>query len=146
VVYCENPASTDPSREHLTSISNEERSQFQQEADLIFEGTISDVKIFKGDTVNALEGDLSKFGNIDQAIDELESTWLVRFKVDKVTKGNFSKNIYDIFVHSPIDSFGFHISDSERNKKTECGKDKYRIYIKTYSLGDSMIFAEILDK
>jgi hypothetical protein len=146
VAYCENSKGGDPAKEHLKQFTADERAQFQQQADLIFEGTISAVEIFKGNTVNALEGDISKFKSIDEAIDELESTWLVGFKIDKVTKGDFSKDKYEIFVHSPVDSFGFHISDSERNKKSVYGEDKYRIYIKTFSLGDSMIAGEILSE
>ncbi|MDD5585311.1 MAG: hypothetical protein PHV55_09710 [Candidatus Omnitrophica bacterium] len=136
----------DAAKEHLKRYAEQERAQFQQQADRIFEGTITDVAVFKGNTCNAFEGDLSKYKTIDAALDDLDLRWLVTLKIDNIIKGEFKKDTYEILVHSPVDSFGFHIGDAQRNvKRSAYGEEKYRVYIKIFPACPSMIAAEILD-
>jgi len=133
-------------KEHLKHYTNDMRAQFQEQADLIFEGTIIDVSLFKGDTVNALEGDLSEYNSIDEALDDLDLRWLVAFKVDRITKGEFLKDRYEILIHSPVDSFGFHIGNPEKGiDRDKYGAERYRIYIGRFPIATSMIVAEILE-
>lgn len=143
-VYCEYPKQyTEP-----------ERQNFSAKADLIFEGTISDVRQVGAGSINAIDGDITKYGSINDAmaIQGLDLRWVVTFKVDKIIKGEFPEKTFKILVHSPTESFGFLIDDipieqidaiQGRYPGKGYGK-KCRIYVHPTSIGDMIIGKEEL--
>lgn len=126
--------------EQLRQPLDVERQNLSKDSDLILEGAISDVRQIEDADIDAVDGDITKYKNISDAISirGLDLRWIITFTIDKIIKGECQQKEFRILVHSPAESFGFIIADMPIDEVDKIrgkypGKGygkKYRIYTK----------------
>ncbi|UCC95407.1 MAG: hypothetical protein JSW40_01315 [Candidatus Omnitrophota bacterium] len=122
----------------LAKYTEKERQYLFSYADLVLEVSFFNVKMAdKGDIAHAVARDIEAYDDQMDMISEL--SWVISFRIDKIAKGDYKENKFNILIHSPSTQFDVNINNPKAN-----GGKKYRIYIKQSETCRILIGQELL--